>query len=243
MNDHVQQHRQEYDATLYNYEGWRSALWPDVLRRVNPSDINDHDIYMFGVFGGKTTIEWCNILRSLDLHPRKIICFDSFEGIPIEEAEPVQDGWHPGKSAFFAAFNAKQYFETGSVAEAVERFRSRITPQLPEGTELEVVPGFFNESLTRTLALDINRPGIVDIDVDIYSSTKDVLHWLLSNHLLIHGTTMVGYDDWGGTPGYMDRLDGESRAHREFEELYNLDWKLIGATGEMQQTIFRLEKK
>lgn len=237
----MNEHREEYDSNLYTYIGWRSLLWPSVLYRMTREQINESDIYLFGVFGGKTTIEWCNILKAHDLHPRTLVCFDSFEGIPVETAEPVQDGWHPEKSAFFSAFNAKQYFNTTVVEHAVNMFTERITPSLPEGTDLKVVPGFFDKSLTKHLAMDLNRPSIIDVDVDIYSSTVTVLDWLFANELMDPGT-MVGYDDWGGTPGYRDRLDGESRAHREFEELLGLRWREMAATTDMQQVIYRLEK-
>ncbi len=232
----------EYDSNLYNYQGWRSVMWPPILRNLPKRIFKDTDVYFFGVFGGKSVIQWCNMFKDLDMHPHNIVCFDSFEGVPLETAEEPMDDWNPNTSTFFSAFNAKEYFETSTVDESVELFYDRVEPCLPSGTQLKIVPGFFEHSLTTDLALELNRPSIVDIDVDIYSSTKETLSWLFENNLMIKGTTMIGYDDWGGTPGYRDRLDGESRAHREIEEQYDLTWHPLACTYDTQQIIFRLEK-
>lgn len=232
--------RLEYDSNLTDYYGWRSQTLPNILSRVPRQDFSEYDLFLFGVFGGKSTIEWCRMLNDLNLIPKTIVCFDSFEGIPLETAEPVQDGWNPRKSGFFKAFNAKEYFDTEDVASAVEIFQDRIEPFLPKGTSLKVIPGFFNKSLTNELAQTLNQSIFVDIDVDIYSSTKEVLNWMATNDLFVNGKTLIGYDDWGGTPGYMSMTDGESRAHREIQEEFNLRWEEVVRTGNMEQVVFQL---
>ena len=73
------------------------------------------------------------------------------------------------------------------------------------------IKGFFNESLTPTLAARRGmKPALyVDIDADLYSSSLQALEWLFRMGLIVPGT-IIGYDDWTfGGP------QGEQRAHRE----------------------------
>ena len=76
---------------------------------------------------------------------------------------------------------------------------------------VEFVRGFFNESFAEaTFRLLPFRPArYVDIDVDLYSSTIQVLEWLLTSGILVPGT-VIYYDDWlsGGH-------QGNQRAHQE----------------------------
>lgn len=80
------------------------------------------------------------------------------------------------------------------------------------------VRGFYNESLTRTLATDEHmQPALfVDIDCDLYISTIQALDWLLRSRLVVPGT-LIGYDDWvAGGPG------GQARAHEEMSRKWAL---------------------
>ena len=229
--------RENYNADLETYAGWRTSLLPNVLRS---SADKMENLFLFGVFGGKSVVEWSRILKQINAVPKKVICFDSFEGIPIEKAEKVlRPEWDPNQSDFFSAFNALKFFETSSVDEAVTIFRDKVRPFLPKQTELIVVPGFFNESLTSELASNMPKASFVDIDVDIYSSTFEALDWL-AKHSLIGSETVISYDDWGGTPGHKKMLDGESRAHREVSENYGLYWDKLVATSDDQQVVFKL---
>ena len=68
----------------------------------------------------------------------------------------------------------------------------------------------------------IGQPALyVDFDLDIYSPTKFAKHIRMENNLIVPGT-IIGYDDWGGTPGFEEMKDGESRAHREIIEEYGI---------------------
>jgi hypothetical protein len=80
------------------------------------------------------------------------------------------------------------------------------------------VRGFYNMSLTRTLAADEHmRPALfVEIDCDLYISTHQALDWLLQSRLIVPGT-LIGYDDWvAGGPG------GQARAHDEMSRKWSL---------------------
>ena len=79
--------------------------------------------------------------------------------------------------------------------------------------------GFYNESLTRTLAVERQmRPALfVEVDCDLYISTSAALEWMFANKLIVAGTILV-YNDWqaGGDKS------GEARAHAEVCNKYNV---------------------
>jgi hypothetical protein len=227
----------EYEKIGY---GWRSAFWNAVIEPLRSAPVT-MDIYMFGVFAGRSVIEWCNILDRIKIPYNRIICFDSFEGIPKETAEPLlRSEWDPDRSDFYGAFNATKYWNT-NVEESVSLFYDKVKPHMRKDSELVIVPGFFDKSLTASLKeqLNLKPASIVDVDVDIYSSTRTLLDFMFENDLMAPGITQVGYDDWGGTPGHKQMLDGESRAHREVSERYGAEWTILTSTAHSDQVVFR----
>ena len=64
--------------------------------------------------------------------------------------------------------------------------------------------------------------------VGIYNSTMDVLNFLFS-HKLIGPGTLIGYDDWGDTELW---TAGESRAHKEIMEKYDVACAQLFSWGE-----------
>lgn len=204
-------------------EDWRTAT----IRGLEATD-GLTDIYEFGVFGGNSMIELDRIHSRYNVPIRKLIGFDSFDGIPKEFAEPVQALWDPDRSNYFKAFNAQKLLGVATVPEAVAAVRRFVESGMVSNSELVLVPGFYEDSLTDSLALELNlgKAAFVDIDCDIYTSSIQALSWLFRNGLVDSGT-YVAYDDWGGTPGYQELLDGESRAHREITEQYGVEWEVV----------------
>ncbi|MDC0308926.1 TylF/MycF family methyltransferase [bacterium] len=82
--------------------------------------------------------------------------------------------------------------------------------ELPDG---HIVQGFYCDSLTPELQARMPKAGVIHIDVDLYSSTVDVLRFL--KPLLVPGSLLV-FDDWYAFPG--GGLMGERRALTEFLE-------------------------
>lgn len=232
-NDHI-----AYDSDLTQFFGWRTHFFGNHMDRLRPIAA-DMDVFLFGVFAGKTTIEMCQLFTQHKVQPKRIVCFDSFQGVPKELNEAPQLIWDPDESPFFKAFNAQMFFETKDIASAAQAFRERVAPYIPLGTELMIVPGFFNESLTDELAARMNPAMIVDVDVDIYTSTKELLMWLNKYDLMMPEVTAIGYDDWGGSPKFREMADGESRAHREMSEEYGLRWELTEETAAQDQRVMR----
>lgn len=118
------------------------------------------EILEFGVFKGVTI----NRLAK-KLPDRKIIGFDSFEGLP--------EDWDMGQK-----FTKKEAFDRGGVM-----------PEVPENVEL--VKGFFDEVLPE-YKKKLGKIGFLHADADLYSSTKTVLDEL--NHLIIPGT-IIRFDE------------------------------------------------
>jgi|UniRef100_A0A7S3AJ66 hypothetical protein len=81
------------------------------------------------------------------------------------------------------------------------------------------VRGFYNESLTTGLVREHGmQPALyVEIDCDLYSSSRSALTWLFDHGLIVPGT-VLGYDDFRIGGDY-----GELRAHREAVKKYQVD--------------------
>ena len=67
-------------------------------------------------------------------------------------------------------------------------------------SQLSLVPGFYDKSLLPDLAsrMGMRPAAYVDIDCDLYGSTKSALEWMLASRLIVPGT-LIGYDDWWTT--------------------------------------------
>lgn len=203
------------------YTGWRTIQFDHVKTQSGL-----HDIYEFGVFSGQSMGEYISLCAHHKMNVRNFWGFDSFEGVPKEMAEPCYNEiWDPDISPYYKAFNAKLFFGVNTVNEAVAQVKNLLTPALGASQKLELIPGFYDQSLTDDLPArhKMGKALIVDIDVDIYSSAKTAMHWLFRNELVDVGTYFF-YDDWGGTPGHNKMLDGESRAHREISEEFDVEW-------------------
>ena len=64
----------------------------------------------------------------------------------------------------------------------------------------------------------MKQASYINIDVDIYSSTMEVLQFCLDNNIIGPGT-IIRYDDWTSGPEW---VTGNSLAHREIRQKYNI---------------------
>jgi hypothetical protein len=145
--------------------------------------------------------------------------FDSFEGLPEISKIDEQAIWEKGKLAF-----AEQKFIDTATAHGIPK------------TKLLTVRGFYNQSLTASLAQQLlpNNAAVIYVDCDLYASTVSVLKWIPD--FLQIGTVIV-FDDWNCFCADPDR--GERRAWREFlEQNPNLNFEAFVSTGEAQAFIF-----
>lgn len=200
-------------------------------------DNNLNDIYEFGVYSGESVYDIKNIYDSRNIPIRKFFCFDSFEGLPEEKNEPIfQECWAKGN------FNAQEKFNVNSVEECIKAVDSVIRQNAKFKDELVYIPGFYENVLIDDIVqkYDMRPAKFVDMDADIYTSTYIALDFMMRNRLIIPGT-IIAYDDWGGTPDWEFNLTGESRAHKEICDKYNMHCELIRQFGSQfphVQTVF-----
>jgi hypothetical protein len=199
-------------------------MWSgDTYRQAVVKYIRDHavpidgrDSYQFGIYTGNTFVFIYKMFRKYGLDVKRILAFDSFEGLPDEKPGMVK---HPNWNRH--EFNMKYLFQTQDTRAII----SNIEKQLPDrDIRTEWYEGYFNKVLNDHFLATDPRPAFwVDLDVDLYQSTIDVLDFMIPNGLILPGT-IVSMDDWGGCEEYKG---GESLAWKEMIEKYRVDAKEI----------------
>lgn len=167
------------------------------------SNISFGNYYEFGVYRGDTMITFHRALKSFLRTIRsgdiniKMFAFDSFKGLPKVEN----------------VFDKTSFWKEGQYSCSKEDFLRILKSRGINAKDVVCIPGYFEETLTPQLAaaLSNEKPSIITIDCDLYTSTIIVLEWL--RPLLRHGTLLYFDDIWSfcGHPDF-----GELRAIIEF---------------------------
>ena len=157
---------------------WRLHILP-VIEALHELGFRKPDrplsIFNFGVFMGD----------SLYFYRRHfpdawMTSFDSFEGLPSESPGELQ----------------RATWVRGTFHVDENQVMSRLTADGFGGSrQNRLVKGFFNESLTPSLARELRAADIVDVDSDIYVSAYQALDWVFTHGLARRGTLVV-YDDF-----------------------------------------------
>ena len=150
--------------------------------------------FEFGCHSGRTFSAAVRAARYLKMIDARFFAFDSFQGLP--ETNHAEDG----------------YFQSGTFATGVDEF-VRLVRGL-SGLSLDrknIIEGFYEKSLTPGLQASLPKAGVVHIDVDLYSSTVEVLKFI--KPLIVVGTVLV-FDDWYCFPPGANK--GEARALNDF---------------------------
>lgn len=226
---------------------WRSSLLDIAINDYNSFDRNElveYDIYQFGVFNGGSMKEIASILNKHKIEVNSFYGFDVFTGMPKETAEPIfQDSWNP--DIFPDEFNVLKYMNLTTPEECASHIQTEVENifvSRENNTKVSVVPGLVEETLPSQE--DLKPAFYVDFDLDIYSPTKYAFNYLMENKLIVPGT-LIGYDDWGGTPGFEEFKDGESRAHKEIIEQWGITMNKLYQSGNAYphvQTIWIVEE-
>ena len=201
--------------------GWRENL----KMHLSPKETLI-DVYEFGVFTGGSMIEIGNVLADLKIAVNNFFGLDLFQGLPEDKDTLQQLEWAEGN------FSSVEHFEAASVDDCMMLVDRYVRDRCRLNTYLKLIPGFYEESLTESIKDYYNmQPALyVDIDVDLYSSAITVLDFMFDNKLIQPGT-IIGYDDWGGSMGWRYGLNGESRAHKEMCDKYNVECKKLFQIG------------
>ena len=169
--------------------------------------------YEFGCHSGRTFSAAMNASKLLKMKNFKSFAFDSFQGLPETDDE---DG----------------YFKKGTFHTSEEKFKNIIKQSTGQvlGPE-QVISGFYEKSLTPELCQRLPKIGALHIDVDLYSSTVEVLTFV--RELLVSGSVILFDDYYCFNP---DKPAGELRALNEFLEAHTefgiIPWKAYSTFGQ-----------
>ena len=225
LDGHSQQRRIFTVERIVNYLATLTAA-----NRGKISTSLQGDIYQFGVLTGFGLRAWVDSMRvlNLTLSPEaSLYGFDSFDGMP-EEGTLYMRSIHKHNSAWHGGgLNTSKLMGVTDWPTLQQRLKRNIGYD-PQRTHL--IRGFYNESLRegRALARRLGmRPALlIDIDCDLYTSSKQGLSFMLDAGLLVPGS-FVYYDDFTIEDWNKDKPPHreERRAHEEVTKEYGLSWR------------------
>lgn len=174
----------------------------------NKDFLKGKSLLEFGVYVGNSLSTFSQFYDEFELE-KIFFGFDSFKGLPKETLDN----------------NNPHYWTEGLFSGEVTADHIRNT--LPF---VNIKEGWFEDTLNDETLAEVknHQVGLYHIDCDIYTSTIQVLEWVVKNDLLIDGALIV-YDDWGGhyDKGVGEYYCGEGKAHREICEKYNLNFEFV----------------
>lgn len=167
----------------------------------------------FGCHSGRTFSAAIRASRELSiLEDASFYAFDSFEGLP----ETTEDDG---------------IFGGGTFSTSIAEFKTSVAKQASyKISDENIIKGFYADSLNSDLQARMPKVGVVHIDVDLYSSTVEVLSFI--KPLLVPGSVII-FDDWYCFPAGSNL--GESRALQEFLDEHPgfkvTEWKSYSSFG------------
>jgi O-methyltransferase len=205
------------------YQSYKNYLFSDenlkfvhLLEAVNYCKVAElpYVYFEFGCHSARTFSAVINASEYLKLNMMKFYAFDSFEGLPNTSSD--EDG----------------VFQTGEFSTPISKFKDLVKNKTNKILSDDcIVKGFYSDSLTTELQKQMPKVGIVHIDVDLYSSTKEVLSFL--KPLFTVGTVILFDDYYCFKP---DGTKGEMKALTEFcEETPGFkikEWKAYSTFGQ-----------
>lgn len=162
----------------------------------------------FGVYKGVSAKYLLRYLKN------NLYLFDSFEGLP--EDWKFKDGriWNDRKKGYF---NLKNNIPKFNNERAI------------------IKKGWFKETIPQFVKEHKNPLGLIHIDCDIYSSTKDIFDNL--NPLIIPGTIIVFDEYYNYDNENQGWKEQEYKAFQEFVKKYNRQYEYIARTSKEQMII------
>eukprot|EP00747_Dinoflagellata_sp_TGD_P001797 gnl/TRDRNA2_/TRDRNA2_102476_c1_seq2.p1 gnl/TRDRNA2_/TRDRNA2_102476_c1~~gnl/TRDRNA2_/TRDRNA2_102476_c1_seq2.p1 ORF type:complete len:177 (-),score=17.54 gnl/TRDRNA2_/TRDRNA2_102476_c1_seq2:19-549(-) len=158
------------------------------------------------------------LLKNQKITFRKFWGFDAFKGLPTFTAkdEKLSKGIYEANQ--YNPQNRLTVMKANTTSEElVKRIAMRhinyvnAIPHFHYHYSTEFIQGFFNDTLTPTLATERGmKPALfVDLDCDIYESTYQALDWLFGSGLMAQAPfgTYVYFDDWFSPPQREAKLD------------------------------------
>jgi O-methyltransferase len=155
------------------------------------------DYLEFGVYVGTSLACMHRVTDELGLRELRLFGFDSFEGLPAHASDDDE----------------ARMWEPGSFASDEEFTRRNLMREGVDWSRVVLVPGWFDETLTRATAdaHGIRKASVLMFDCDLYASTRKALEFSLP---LIVDEAVLVFDDWD-SGGLGERGLGERRAFEE----------------------------
>lgn len=151
----------------------------------------------------------------------QIFGFDSFEGLPEDWIGAIAkeriDGVKTGKKIDIK----KGHFNRNG--------------EIPDISNVTFYKGWFKNTLPEYIKNHKTPIGLIHIDCDLYSSTKDVLFQL--NTFIVTGTILV-FDDWTYNNNNQC-IDGEQKAFLEWSNFFKRKFKFINFQGEGNRKVMQ----
>jgi O-methyltransferase len=177
--------------TMYSESGRinRRQIMNYAFEFVAKSDL-DGSYLEFGCFNGTSFIKafqayqyWLVIAKKNNwkLKPNTMFAFDSFEGLPeLQESDRLID---------------YDIFDKGQYTCSEEAFRKNLNDAGVDMNLVNIIPGFYSESLNKNLKAQLSmiKAIIVHIDCDLYSSACCVLDFVTD---LLQDGTLILFDDF-----------------------------------------------
>jgi hypothetical protein len=162
--------------------------------------------FEFGCHSGRTFSTAVNAAKYLKMNNCKFFAFDSFKGLP--QTDEIEDG----------IFNIGDF--NTSKKDFIKIIKKNTNLKIDS---YNVIDGFYDVSLTNDLQAKMPKVGLLHVDVDLYSSTRDLLKFV--KPLLVNGSIIL-FDDWYCFKPSTKLSRGEQKAVQEFLEI-NKNIKLI----------------
>lgn len=172
------------------------------------------DIYEFGVMYGYSARILTDCMNRFGLEQARLHLLDSFEGLPegtqhdLNSYEYLNGAWQKGVL---------------SVPEGLDSvLLHELEKKLGKGRVL-TVKGFFEDTLEEHLInSQAKKALLVNLDCDLYSSSKYVLRTLIEHNILQDGTLLI-CDDWMTSFGNPNI--GQRKAVKEILDVYS-NWSI-----------------
>ena len=179
-------------AKRYINKDERAADFEHAFQMVRAEGIPG-DYLEFGVYRGASFITAFEQIRKFGLNDMQLFAFDSFEGLPHGEA---------------AVFEQGDYFCPEPL------FCKIITKAGVDMNRVSIISGLYDQTLVQAIKpqYGLTRAAIVQIDCDLYTSTKCVLHFIKD---LVGRGTVLFFDDWNAF-GSQSEEHGECKAFGEW---------------------------
>lgn len=174
--------------------------------------------FEFGCHSGRTFSAAVNAAKYFKMNNCEFFAFDSFQGLP--KTEESQDG----------VFKTGEFFTSKN--EFIKIIKKNTNMDIDER---HLIEGYYETSLTNDLQSKMPKIGVLHVDVDLYSSTRDLLKFV--KPLLVNGSVIL-FDDWYCfKPGTKIKNSyGEQKAVGEYldsnKNIKFLPWKAYSTFGQ-----------